>query len=100
MPSNNVAVTLALRYWRAGAPCGGACAGIAVGPGSGCCDAARDELSAAIFACTGVPVRGGTGLWALGAFPNTGAGDYDKISKYTTNVTLMPCKPQRTRQPL
>ena len=75
MPSNNVAVTLLLRYWRAGAPCGGACVGIVGGPGSGCCDAARDELSVATFACTGVLVRPGIGLWAFGFLPNEGAGD-------------------------
>lgn len=70
-----------------------------MGPGSGCCDAARDELSAAIFA-TGVPVRAGIGLWALGVFPNAGAGDYKNISKYLAKATFMPYKPQRIRLPL
>lgn len=45
-------------------------------------------------------MRAGIGLWALGAFPNTGAGDYDKISKYLSKSALMPYKPQRIRQPL
>jgi hypothetical protein len=47
MPSSKLAVTLLFRYCLAGAPCGGACAGM-VGTGvlSGCAEAARDAGSA------------------------------------------------------
>jgi hypothetical protein len=54
-------VTLLLRYCRAGAPCGGASAGM-VNPGSGCADAARDAWPVVVSCApmvvrSGVPVR-------------------------------------------
>lgn len=61
MPSSNGPVTLELRYWRTGAPWGGASAGM-VKPGSGCWEAAREEELAScwpLVARRGVPVRAG-----------------------------------------
>lgn len=69
MPSSKGTVTVELRYWRTGAPWGGASAGM-VKPESGCCEAARDELLSWPFMLRrGVPVRAGAAAAAgLGAF--------------------------------
>lgn len=68
-------MTLLFKYWRTGAPWGGAASGM-VKAGSGCCEAARDVLSGP-FVRKGVPVRAGAGL---GAFVEGAAGAGDCAS--------------------
>ena len=69
MPSRSDGVTLLFRYWRAGAPCSAASAGI-VAAGSGWADAARDPLPPPAPVSPGklrigVDVRTGRGEGAL-----------------------------------
>jgi hypothetical protein len=73
MPSKSTPVTFELRYCRAGAPCAGASAGI-VETGSGCWEAAREDVSGPFSRRIGVPVRRGAGLGALAAL-TAGTGD-------------------------
>ena len=91
MPSRRLGVTLELRYWRTGAPCGTASVGI-VKPGSGCAEAAREVDASPARLRIGVEVLGGKGEGALfrpaGAVELTvavavgGIGVEDEVSFY------------------
>lgn len=68
-------MTLLFRYWRVGAPWGGASLGM-VKPGSGCCEADLEPESPLVLRI-GVPVRAGIGDAAVAGVEATlaGAGD-------------------------
>lgn len=74
MPSRRAPVTLEFKYWRTGAPWGGASAGMAK-LGSGSCEVAREEVASPPLARrAGVPVRGGGRIGAGVMLVGTGVG--------------------------
>ena len=70
MPSSRGPVTLELMYWRTGAPCTGASAGIVKPgtPGSGCALVARDPVPPS-------PLAAGVGTFRIGVEVRAGVGD-------------------------